>query len=343
MNPFFSILVPVYQVEEYLCQCIDSILAQTFENFELILIDDGSKDGCPAICDAYEKKDARVSVLHKGNGGLVSARISGIRRASGSYIVNVDGDDWIAEDMLQQAYEKIETYQADIVSFSFSLEYGQSSKTDDEPLPEGLYEGEEVRKQIHPRILMDENMRHVHSNLCGKVIRKSLLYPHQAAADTRISLGEDLICIVPVYSGARSVYISRRAAYFYRQRAASMTKTVEFWKSGRELLLVEELGRKNTGIPDYEEQLDRYSMAICFWLLQGIADQGLYRFLEKFEEYIHHPILRERMERAKFAKVSPKTRAAIELIKRNRLKSAYAFLTVCRKLKNRRGRHAKKQ
>ena len=95
MNPKISIIVPVYKVEKYLHKCIDSILAQTFKDFELILVDDGSPDNCGKICDEYAKRDNRIVVVHKENGGQASARNRGINIARGDYIGFVDSDDWI--------------------------------------------------------------------------------------------------------------------------------------------------------------------------------------------------------------------------------------------------------
>lgn len=110
--PEISIIVPVYKVEKYLDTCVRSILAQTFTDFELILVDDGSPDGCGALCDAYAKEDPRVSVLHKKNGGLSSARNVGIEAAGGKYIGFVDSDDYIAPDMYGFLYFHISTSSA---------------------------------------------------------------------------------------------------------------------------------------------------------------------------------------------------------------------------------------
>ena len=95
MEPLISVIVPVYGVEAYLNQCIDSILAQTHKNLEIILVDDGSPDRCPTICDEYARKDSRVRVIHKKNGGLSDARNAGLEIATGEYIGFVDSDDWI--------------------------------------------------------------------------------------------------------------------------------------------------------------------------------------------------------------------------------------------------------
>ena len=118
---FFSVIVPIYNVEKYLSRCIDSVLSQTFADFELILVDDGSPDNCPEICDEYAQKDRRVKVIHKENGGLVSARQAGVSIAKGDYIFNLDGDDAIDTDALMSAYEIISDTKAEMVSFSYRI------------------------------------------------------------------------------------------------------------------------------------------------------------------------------------------------------------------------------
>ena len=99
----FSVIVSIYNIEKYLARCVDSILSQSFGDFELILVDDGSPDNCPDICDEYAKKDARIKVIHKKNGGLVSARQAGIKEAVGDYVFHVDGDDAVLPDALESA------------------------------------------------------------------------------------------------------------------------------------------------------------------------------------------------------------------------------------------------
>lgn len=103
-----SMIVPVYQVEKYIAQCIESVLNQTFQNFELILVDDGSKDQSGIICDSYAAKDDRIIVLHTKNRGAAAARNTGLDHASGRYITFLDGDDYLAENMIARLYEVIE-------------------------------------------------------------------------------------------------------------------------------------------------------------------------------------------------------------------------------------------
>ena len=114
-SPNVSVVVPVYNVEEYLPECVESILRQSFSNFELILVDDGSPDNCGSICDSYAEKDSRVRVIHKKNGGLSDARNRGIEQAKGEFITFVDSDDIIYKDYLKYLYEAAQKYDADIV------------------------------------------------------------------------------------------------------------------------------------------------------------------------------------------------------------------------------------
>lgn len=113
-QPLISVIVPVYKVEPYLDRCVQSIVNQTYENLEIILVDDGSPDHCPAMCDAWAAKDGRVQVLHKENGGVSTARNAGINIAKGAFFTFVDSDDWIARDMILALYRLQKESTADV-------------------------------------------------------------------------------------------------------------------------------------------------------------------------------------------------------------------------------------
>ena len=117
-----SVIVPVYKVEKYLRRCVDSILAQTYTNLEIILVDDGSPDDCPRICDEYAQKDKRIKVVHKQNGGVSSARNCGLDNATGDYIAFVDGDDYLQPEMYQKYVENIKIESSDIVIGGYNIE-----------------------------------------------------------------------------------------------------------------------------------------------------------------------------------------------------------------------------
>ena len=121
--PLISVIVPVYKTEAYIHQCIDSILGQTFTDFELILVDDGSPDCCPEICDAYAAKDKRIRVIHKENGGLSSARNAGLDIAQGEYIAFVDSDDWITPEYLQKLLTALQKENAELAICNVQLTY----------------------------------------------------------------------------------------------------------------------------------------------------------------------------------------------------------------------------
>ena len=213
---FFSVIVPVYNVEDYLPACIDSVLGQTFTDLELILVDDGSPDACPRICDEYAARDERIRVIHKPNGGLASARRAGIQAATGEYVFNLDSDDVIEPDTLACAHTAICDTSCEIVSFAYRwVENGKTITITDDGLDEGFYDKESIKERVFPRLLMNDAMQHISYYLSGKAVKRSLLTLHQLNVSESISLGEDLCCVIPCYLNAESVYISKKAAYLY--------------------------------------------------------------------------------------------------------------------------------
>lgn len=121
-----SIIVAIYCVEEYLRKCVDSIIGQTYEDIEIILVDDGSPDRCPAICDEYKQIDTRIQVIHKRNGGLSDARNVGIRESSGEYIAFIDGDDYVAANFVEVLIDQATAHDADISVCAYYAVYGQT-------------------------------------------------------------------------------------------------------------------------------------------------------------------------------------------------------------------------
>ena len=119
--PKISVIIPVYKVEEYISRCIKSVVDQTYSNLEIILVDDGSPDNCPAICDKWAEKDSRIKVIHKKNGGLSDARNAGMQIASGEFIGFVDSDDWISKEMYQLLYENMKENESDISACGVKL------------------------------------------------------------------------------------------------------------------------------------------------------------------------------------------------------------------------------
>ena len=221
----FSIVVPIYKVEKYLKQCVDSILAQSFADFELILVDDGSPDNCPKMCDDYAKQDERVKVVHKQNGGLVSARKAGVEVASGEYIVNVDGDDYIKQGYLEEFAKAIKQYDADVVCVGYFEDCeGQIKENKDLVGLEGFYDREKLEKEIFPILFGNINGKSFPSNICMKALRKTIYKPVQLSVDNSISMGEDYACVKPCIYLANSMYVASECLYAYRVNPKSITK-----------------------------------------------------------------------------------------------------------------------
>lgn len=224
-----SIVVPVYNVENYLKKCIESIIGQSYKNLEIILVDDGSTDSCPEICDLYSRTDDRVKVIHKKNGGLVSARKAGTVSATGDYILNVDGDDWIESDRVEVLVTKcIMSARPDMVYMSgHKKDFGDDSIYINSDIPLKTFYGDEIRKQVCP-LLFDSNeifRAKVVDAMWAWAIKRELLQENQRLIDDRIVSGEDIICCWFCLLNAKSVVCMKQDGYHYIQRKSSLSYT----------------------------------------------------------------------------------------------------------------------
>ena len=217
----YSVIVPIYKVEKYLKKCIDSILNQTFNDFELILVDDGSPDNCPQICDEYAQSNSKIKVIHKKNGGLVSARNTGIKAAVGDYICYVDGDDWIHEDTLKNLYEdSIKNYSPDMVIFGIVKLFSNKKEEIFTDLKDGLYTKDELIKDVYPYMMYDNRKPFckglIFPAACNKIYKRELLLEHYCR-DERIRMGEDNAFVYECTWNSEKIYISNKIYYYYNQ------------------------------------------------------------------------------------------------------------------------------
>ena len=331
----FSVIVPIYNIEKYLCRCIDSVLAQSFSDYELILVDDGSPDHCPAICDEYAAKDARIKVIHKENGGLVSARQAGIREAVGDYVFHLDGDDAICDDALESAYEIIRDMHPDMVSFSYQRCIdGKFGDVVDDLVPEGLYRKSDIEEMIHPNLLSNESMKNLFYFLWGKAIKRELATKHQLNVNPAISLGEDVSGSVPCYLEADTVYMSRKAIYLYTIRNDSLTtnfKTSQITQIADVIVGLRAL-KMNTP-KDFEAQIARYSCFLCFAILASAAEGGHFKSLGEIKRLILNSLHKEEIKKAYFSNITIKTRVSVFLMKHQMIRPAFYFLFLCGQIK----------
>ena len=219
----FSVIVPIYNVEEYIERCIDSILSQTFTDFEVILVDDGSPDNCPKICDDYGKKDKRVRVIHKPNGGLVSARNVGIFAAKGRYITYVDSDDWIKPNLLQFVHDRMAESSApvDMVLFASENVYSDHITKTHNMVKEGWYDRERLEKEVFPYLLSDRRKGFsigdmIQGHSWNKPCRRELQIEHYVR-DERIRMFTDVPMTYECLLNCQNVYICNEPLYMYNQ------------------------------------------------------------------------------------------------------------------------------
>ena len=220
----FSVVVPVYGVEKYIHKCVDSILNQTYKDFELILVDDGSKDNCPKILDEYAEKDSRIKVVHKENGGLVSARKAGVKVATGEYIVSIDGDDWVKENYLEVFADAINDKPADVICSGWIIANPNENIERKVCVEEGYYNRERLNQKIIPILLSDKNGNSFPTMHWAKTIKRELLAPILFAMDDKIIIGEDITCIVPCIYNCNDLYVKGESTYYYRYNPTSLTK-----------------------------------------------------------------------------------------------------------------------
>lgn len=174
-EPLISVIVPVYKVEEFIHQCVDSIIGQTYKNLEIILVDDGSPDNCPAICDEYAAKDSRVKVIHKKNGGLSDARNAGMSICTGDYIAYVDSDDWIEPEMYSGIMKMMLENDLDIVFCTVrEVINGEKAGIRYEYYPDGTVCD---AKEIQKRVLKNEIAAAVWFRLCRRECLERVQFP----------------------------------------------------------------------------------------------------------------------------------------------------------------------
>ncbi len=224
MNNKISIIVPIYNSEEYLTKCIESIICQTYRDLEIILIDDGSTDSSPDICDRYKSADERIIVIHKENGGNTSARKAGLAIATGEYVGFVDSDDWIEPAMYETLYGICSENNLEMISCGFFCEEEDGTEEDGDFMEEGLH----VIKN-HDAFLQSvmKGNRKRSENICSflwsKLIRRELIVCAQNKIDNKIVFIEDRALLYTCYYDIQRIYILKEPLYHYRIRKNSVS------------------------------------------------------------------------------------------------------------------------
>lgn len=224
-----SVIVPIYNAEEYLSKCLDSILNQIYSNLEIILIDDGSIDSSGNICDEYAKENSRIRVIHKRNEGLMKARKDGVLLARGEVIAFVDADDWIEPKMYDELIEILARTGCDIVSSGIIRDYKEkeTSKIVYDNYNEGMYNN--MDEDIYPTMLWNfqiDTLGIIH-NLVTKLYKKAILQKVLFNISTDIFYGEDCLICFAYCLNAKKIYVLHQAYYHYNIHENSMCSTAD--------------------------------------------------------------------------------------------------------------------
>ena len=266
-----SVIVPVYRSGQWLNRCVSSILAQTYSEIEVILVDDGSPDECPALCDAWAGKDGRVKVIHKENGGLMSAWMAGVSASTGEYLCFVDSDDWIDEEMVEGLMAAASDCQAEVLCGNYVQEEKNRSIPVIQPLKPGVYEGDALWEKVFGR-LVGEEKRPITLSRCMKLFSRRLIEDNLHFCDPSIVMGEDMNITLPALLDAKRIAILPDACYYHylflwdsmahRYNPRLQENLLALNQKIREIL-------EEKGAPDKEGQADREFVLLLFLELKN--------------------------------------------------------------------------
>lgn len=251
MQPKISIIIPVYNVEKYIRECLDSILNQTFTDWEALLIDDGSPDNSGLICDEYAAKDSRFKVFHKTNGGVSSARNLGLENAMGEWVLFVDADDVIYNDCLEKCYSIATDDNLDMLQFKFDRDF----------------ELREPQNNITSEVLSSADFLDIRHNVCAacSFIKASIIRDNSIRFNTNIKLAEDQLFILHAIKNSNRIKITNDVLYYYRPNEQSATHTAKVEEMIKSVSVLIEEKRIN---PEFAHQLDN---TILSFVIEAVA------------------------------------------------------------------------
>lgn len=265
VKPQISVIVPVYNVEAYLPHCVDSILAQTHQDLEVLLVDDGSPDNCPAICDAYAEKDCRVKVVHKKNGGVSSARNAGLAAATGEWIGFVDGDDWIEPDMYERLLHNATAYKAQISVCGMVNEWQGEVRAVGREGELRRLTGRQAQLELLERITLLPS-------LCNKIYDRRLV--NALTNREGVTFTEDMLANYRVFGLSNFVVVDGTTKYHYVLHAGSAVYTDVNQGHLDAIIKAEEMWMKAQGDTELERLWQRRCAQLRISALNRIIKAG---------------------------------------------------------------------
>lgn len=295
MEPKVSVIIPVYNVEKFLNRCVDSVLNQTLSDIEVILVDDGSPDHSPAICDEYASLDQRVKVIHKPNGGLASARNAGMKIASGKYMFFVDSDDWLELNGLELLYDLALKYKVDFVRYRAirsnwpGLPYDSPCMLEEaREIDGGYYDKAKIINNIYPKMICTSSITMGPIvGAWGSLYNRDFLLANNLFFDESIKFSEDMIFSAKVVYYANSFYYHDLPSvyhYFYNDTSISHSFRATRWESCKEIIRLFDDFFLNNNKNDYINQL-MYLKWFCIFL--GLNERNYLNNIDEKKAYIN--------------------------------------------------------
>lgn len=304
-----SIIVPVYNVEEYLKQCVDSILRQNYEPMELILVDDGSTDQSGNICDEYARCDSRVKVIHQGNQGHTASRQNGFHRSCGEYVIFIDSDDWIDEGMFLLMMEKVVKENVDIVQCNYRSVKNGIARDEVPIFKEGLYDKKALEMEIYPRMIYAGGYYRfgIAPNMWNKIFKRALVEKYLLSIDKKVKSGEDGLLTFSCFLEAERVYIFNSCFYNYRSREVSMCRITDDKRLAENHLLFQCYQRNFMQYSFLQDQIRHY---VVYQTLQAVAElletRSLWKIKKEYTFLISDSIERDSIKKIKLSEIHGK-------------------------------------
>lgn len=284
-----SVVITIYNEEKYISKCIESVINQTYTNLDVVIVDDGSSDNSPKICDSYSTRDQRIRVFHKKNGGSVSSRKIGVQEAKGEYITYIDGDDWIELDHYEKIMSQIE--DADIIAFGLTCVYsGDEKEVIVNDYKSGVFEDETLDDlKCHSLYSGNFGKFGIFPSMCAKVFRTSLIKENMLAVKNNIRMGDDGACTFPAVCDAKKIIINNDiTGYMYRKTVNNSITTLydfkEFSRIENLYHVLKKAFEDRNAIYMYEQMAYYFAFLFRIQIVCELANPNLRNILVKIND-----------------------------------------------------------
>ena len=332
--PLISVIIPMYNAEKYIEKCLKSVCEQSFDNYEVIVVDDGSKDLSPRIADNYAREYTCLKVIHQKNGGVIKARKTGVGNASGLYILNLDSDDWLLKDHLIKIAEEINKNHPDIVVTGYIEDNEGIQKKYNQNISSGFYAGDHMQKDILGNFISTSTFFSfgIYPTLWTSCIKKELISKAQVNLPETYSIGEDISVTYPCIINAASLSILDEYTYVYRIQNESMTHVFDEKFSKKLIYLLDHLTSVIPATIVSSKQFNDYivfetCLLVGSYLGAGVKKHPYADIVRYIEDVLAQPIIRNSVKKFNIMekRVPLKYKIKVFLIKMKWLK-VYSYL-----------------